>query len=421
LDLVRVFAYAGGASLPLRPQDAVRLRMYSALLKDGGTWALSPERLEDSLEFIAASLSAGRGSWQGEASFDALGKDSDAMLALLAEVLLQPRLDAAIFEVTQRRMLEGHKHRFATPAGVMGMAYERVMQGSHPVNWSATEKEIAGAMPKALQELSGTGFPRDRLVIGVAGRFDRAAMIRKLEHFAAGFPAEARVAAVAAFTGPRPPGVYLVDKPFSQATIRLGAPGVQRPHPDYYRLAVASYVFGEGGFTSRLMTRIRSDEGLAYGVGSQTESDYRRRGTVLVGLQTKAPTGAYAVKLVLEEMRRMAKDGITDEELAKAKDGLLKSLPSLFDTPANTARIFAQGEVWKRSPDHYLQYQKTLQALTRAEVEEAFRKYFAADSMRIVVVGPKDVLLKKDLAHSVSLSDFGKVQELAPEELDKRE
>jgi zinc protease len=184
---------------------------------------------------------------------------------------------------------------------------------------------------------------------------------------------------------------------------------------------VASYVFGEGGFTSRLMTRIRSDEGLAYGVGSQTESDYRRRGTVLVGLQTKAPTGAYAVKLVLEEMRRMAKEGITDEELAKAKDGLLKSLPSLFDTPANTARIFAQGEVWKRSPDHYLQYQKTLQALTRAEVEEAFRKYFAADSMRIVVVGPKDVLLKKDLAHSVSLSDFGKVQELAPEELDKRE
>jgi zinc protease len=235
------------------------------------------------------------------------------------------------------------------------------------------------------------------------------------------FPEAADSAAVPEFRGPRPPGVYLVDKPFSQATIRLGAPGVQRPHPDYYRLAVASYVFGEGGFTSRLMTRIRSDEGLAYGVGSQTESDYRRRGTVLVGLQTKAPTGAYAVKLVLEEMRRMAKEGITDEELAKAKDGLLKSLPSLFDTPANTARIFAQGEVWKRSSDHYLQYQKTLQALTRAEVEEAFRKYFAADSMRIVVVGPKDVLLKKDAEHTVSLSDFGKVQELTLEELDKRE
>ena len=117
------------------------------------------------------------------------------------------------------------------------------------------------------------------------------------------------------------------------------------------------------------MEKVRSNEGLAYGVNSDVGSDYYRRSTVSVSLQTKVETGAYAVKLVLAEMRRMAKDGITDAELQRAKDGLIKSLPAMFDTPAATARIFAQGEIWKRSPDHYKEYIETMNKMTKAEVE----------------------------------------------------
>jgi zinc protease len=422
LDLVRFFLYAPDPLFPAKPDDVIRLRLYSALLKDGGTRALSPERLEDSLEFIAASLGAGRGFWQGEASFDALSKDADAMLGLMGDVLLQPRFDAEIFKVTQRGMLEGYKHRYATPGNVLGTATERVLYGSHPVNWNATASEIESAKPQALNALAGSGFARNRLVIGVAGRFDRAEMIRKLEAFVARFPVDAKTSTVAPFRGPMEPGVYVVDKPFAQASIRMAAPGVQRPHPDYYRLLVATEIFGGGSFTSRLSQKVRSDEGLAYSVSADVQSDYNRRGLVLAGLQTKAATGAYAIRIVLDEMRRMAKDGITDEELERARDGLLKSLPALFDSPASTARVFAQSAAWGRSPDHFRDYRKALESMSRAEVEDAFRRYFAADSMRIVVVGPKADLLKKDEAHGgASLADFGKVTEIGEEELDRRE
>jgi zinc protease len=422
LDLVRFYLYATGPQLPGKPEDVVRLRLYSALLKDGGTKALSPAQLEDSLEFIAAGLGASRGAWQGEASFDALGKDADAMLSLMAEVLLQPRLDADIFKVMQRRMVEGHKHRFSTPPAVLGAAAERVMQGSHPANWVAIESELKKVTPASLNSLAGSGYVRENLVIGVAGRFDRADMVKTLETFVARFPSAAKSAAATppAFKGPRAPGVYVVDKPFTQASIRLAAPGVQRPHPDYYRLLVASEIFGGGGFTSRLSQRVRSDEGLAYSVTSDVESDYNRRGTVRAGLQTKAETGAYAVRIVLDEMRHMADSGITDVELARAKDGLLKSLPALFASPAATARIFAQSEAWGRSPDHFRNYRRTIETMTRAEVEAAFRRYFVADSMRIIVTGPKAELLKPD-ARGVSLADFGAITEITEAELDRRE
>jgi zinc protease len=183
---------------------------------------------------------------------------------------------------------------------------------------------------------------------------------------------------------------------------------------------VANYVFGDGGFTSRLMEKVRSNEGLAYGVNSNIGSDYYRRSTVSVGLQTKVETAAYAIKIVLAETRALAKDGITDEELQRAKDGLIKSLPAMFDTPAATARAFSQGEVWKRSPDHYLEYMATINKLTKAEVEAAFRKYFVPDSMRIVVVGPKDQLMKKDERNQAGLSDFGPVRELSLQDIEAR-
>jgi zinc protease len=436
LDLVRFTLYSTGRSQPAKPSDVARLQLYSALLKDGGTRALTPSQLEDSLEFIAAGLSAGLGAWQNSGSFDALSKDADAMMGLLADVVLEPRNDPAIFKLTQRQMQEGIKHRYATPGAVMGALYEYVMQGSHPVNWRATEQEVAKAMPGDLAGVTGGrngGFSREKLVIGVAGRFDRAEMIRKLNAFVDRFPDSSALFYVAThrpairreippFRGPLAPGVYIVDKPFAQTTLRLALPGVQRPHPDYYRLAVASYILGDGGFTSRLVQKVRSDEGLAYGVGSEVESDYNRRGTVYVSMQTKSATGAYAIRIVREEIRRMARDGVTDTELEKAKDGLLKSLPSLFDTPAATARIFAQSEAWKRSPEHFRDYRKAIEGMTRAEVEDAFRRYFIADSLRIIAVGPKKVLLLPDDLHGdASLSDFGPVREITEAELDKRE
>lgn len=419
LDLVRLYLYAPHPSLPAKPEEAVRLRLYSALLKDGGTRALSPGRLEDSLEFIAAGLSASRGAWQGEAAFDALGKDADALLGLLGDVLLQPGLDADAFKVSQRAALEGRRHRYATPGGVMAALFEKVMHGSHPANWAPTEPEIAKATPADLRHLSGSGYPRNRLVLGVAGRFDREEMIRKLEAFVARFPEGGKTPEIPAFPGPKAPGVYLVDKPFAQATIRIAAPGVRRPDPDYYRLLMASEIFGGGGFASRLSLRVRSDEGLAYSVGSDVESDYYRRGTVRVGLQTKAETGAYAVRIVLDEMRRMADSGITDAELERARAGLLQSLPALFASPAATARVFAQSEAWGRSPGHFREYRRRLEGMTRAEVEDAFRRYFVADSMRIVVVGPKEKLLAPD-ERGLSLADFGTVTEIKEEELDER-
>jgi zinc protease len=422
LALIQMTVFCGHPNLVAKPADVGSFNLYSSMLKSGGTVRFSPEQLEDSLEFVAANLGAGIGDFQSELSEDALKKDAYPLSDLLPEMALQPRLDADVFKVQKRSYEENIRHRYDTPHGVMNVAYEHVLFGSHPSNWMATEKEVGALTPASLKRWTGSGFAVKNMVIGVAGQFDRSEMIAHLNKFIAKFPENYKNAgdSIPHYPGPQAPGVYIVDKQVTQATIKMGAPGVKRPDPDYYPLVVASYIFGDGGFTSRLMEKVRSNEGLAYGIDSDVGSDYYRRSTVGVSLQTKVETGAYAVKLVLSEMRRMAKDGITDVELQRAKDGLIKSLPALFDTPSSTARIFAQGEIWKRSPEHYLEYIDSINKMTKAEVETAFRKYFNADSMRIVVVGPKDQVTKTDERNQASLSQFGPVKVLTLQDIEAR-
>lgn len=423
LALIQMTVLFGHPTLPKQPSDAATLGLYSSLLKSGGTKSLKPEQLEDSLEFVAASVGAGIGDFQSEVGLDALRKDAYSLFDLLPEVVLQPRLDGEVFKVQKRAYLENLKHRYDTPNGVMGVAFEHVMFGSHPSNWMATEKEVEAVSTSKMKPWIGAGYSTKGMVIGVAGQFDRTEMIAQLNRLIAKFPPEYKTGpdTIPPYPGPQSPGVYVIDKPnFTQATIKMAAPGVKRPDPDYYRLIVASYVFGDGGFTSRLMEKVRSNEGLAYGVDSDVGSDYYRRSTVSVSLQTKVETAAYAVKIVMAEMKELAKNGITDVELQRAKDGLIKSLPATFESPAATARIFAQGEVWKRSPDHFTEFIETISKMTKSEVETAFRKYFTPDQMRIVVVGNKAEMMKTDERNQAALSHFGPVRELTLKDIEAR-
>ncbi len=410
-------------NFPHSKEDVAALQMYSVLLKSGGTRNLSPDQLEDSLEFVAASLSAYLNDHQSVLSLDAIDKDMHSLAPLLGDVALNPRYDAAVFQTQKERLLDEIHHRFDTPNGIMGPLYERVMMGSHPSNWLTTESDLKALSLNHVTSFTGRGFALEKLVIAASGRFDKKKMQNILNGLVDRFARlkEEKEKKALPFRGASTPGVYIVDKDLAQATIKIGLPGVQRPNKDYYPLTVASYIFGGGGFASRLMTKVRSDEGLAYGVNSYVDSDYYRKGTLGVTLQTKTSTAAYAVKLSLEEMKRMAKEGVTDAELESAKDGLIRSLPSLFDGPFSTASIFAQSELWGRNLDHFKKFPEEIAAITKEQVQQIFAKYFITDSVRICVVGPKNIVLAEDKTNSASLQKFGKVSEITLKELETKE
>ncbi len=396
LPLVNIQFLFASDNFAYTTNEKARHSLYSDLLFSGGTKSFTPEQLEDSVEFIAAGLSAYLDDHMSVLSINSLSDHTYPLLNLMRQVVLEPRFDSDVLRLQRKKLIEGIRHRFDKADNVSDYAFENIFYGRHPYNWLISEDNVKTVSTNNLKSLTGTGFPMHKVVISVSGMFNKKAMIKHLNLFLDQLQAAGSKPSTTPppYPGSQSPGTYLVYKDFQQATIRIGFPGLKRPHKDYYPLSVANYIFGAGGFTSRIVARIRTDEGLAYSVYSYAGSSYYRKAAIGIYLQTKAESAGQAIDLCFEEIQKMIDSGITKQELDRAKDGLIGSLPSMFKTSAATANIFAQSEIWGRSPDHFKLYPEKIAALTLEQVNAIFRKYFIPDSARIVIVGKKEILEK---------------------------
>lgn len=413
-------------TLDLQGKQAVAADFLGSLMRRGGAGSFTAGQVDDTLEFLAAQVGVSLGQVRTSASVSGLSRDLPFLLDLLTQMLTRPRLDGSRLEVLKAEVLEQVAHRFDTPAQTQGLAWDRIAYGRGPWTELTDSAMVAGIAPADLQAVRKGRFAPRRLWISVAGRFDKAAvrtkLLRQIETLetesgtATGLPRAIPSPRVAA-----PVGVYVYDIPATQVQVRLGARFVRRDHPDYYPLMLASYVLGGGGFGSRLVDRVRSSEGLAYHVSSWAGSDYDRESTLGVGLQTKTPSAGRAIFLVMDEIRKLRDSGFKEGELSKAREGLAASVPGLFDSPENTADLLLQSASWGRRDDHFRLYQRALDSIPDSTVLRVFRQWFRPESLRIVVSGPYDSLVKPFADGAPSLSHWGEVRRLGAKELESRQ
>src|SRR5262249_6241734 len=152
------------------------------------------------------------------------------------------------------------------------------------------------------------------------------------------------------------------DRDLTQATVLLGQATLTRPHPDYFPLVVASQILG-GGSSSRLYTKIREERGLAYSVYADYTAT-RYGAMVLVGLQSENARVREVLALAREELVRIRRDGVTDEELGRAKAYLVGSFPLRMDTNAELAALLLGIEELGLGLDYPTRYRAAVEAVT---------------------------------------------------------
>lgn len=390
LPLVNFTVYFEESSLPSELKDEAANSMVSSMLRRGGGGGINPHALDDSLEFISAGLSTSAGTFSSMFDIDCLSKDFKNMMATAKQVLTAPEFDKEQLELVKANFVTSYDRRYDTPAKVLSALKAKVNYAPNPRLWDANAEEYKSVSAEDVKRQAQGVFSSKRIVFALSGDVDRDSSVAVLKDFFAGWKVEP--ATVKAKPTPlaflNKPGVYVVDKDITQANISMNQPFVKRPHPDYYPAAVASFILGGGSFTSRLMNRVRSDEGLAYSIYSSVGNDYRDTAMSTIALQTKVESVDFALKLIFEEVEKLAKEGPSEDELAQAKKALIESLPSLFDSPSSTAIIFAKGELLGKSDDHYLDYVKEINAVTSEQVKAMVAKYFDKSKMTISIVGP---------------------------------
>lgn len=182
------------------------------------------------------------------------------------------------------------------------------------------------------------------------------------------------------------PSVHLVERAGAvQSELRIGHVGVPRTHPDYFALQVMNTIFG-GAFTSRLNMNLRETHGFTYGVRS-TYTFRRQAGPFLVQTAVGTDVTVRAVEEILRESERLRTEGVSEEEVANARDYLVGVLPLQMQTTGQLAGALADLVTYGLPLDYYDHYRARMAAVSADDVRRAARAHLRPDQYAIIVVG----------------------------------
>ncbi len=365
-----------------------------ALMRTGGAGELEAKAFDHAVEAVAGDFSSSIGSTSARMSMNCLSTVLDECLDLFVSMLAEPRFDADRLELAKQSELEELKQRNDDPVDVAAREGQWLLYGrNHVESRFVTAASLSTIGRQDLAAFHRSHVHPANMVIAAAGDFDSDELAGKLSALLDRFGGEGRQQAPwppqAAEHEPVP-GVYVARQDIPQGRVQIGHRTFQRrdwSNPDHFALEMMDSVLGDGGFTTRLMKRIRSDEGLAYGAYSDFVIGNYWPGNLGVTFQSKSETVAYAAMIALEEIGRIRAEPVSEDELATVKAAAVETFPNNFDSARAVARVFAQDEFLGRPHGYWRTYRENVLAVTPADVQRVARRYLLPDRLVMLIVG----------------------------------
>ncbi|MCP3980906.1 MAG: hypothetical protein GY716_16510 [bacterium] len=362
--------------------------VFGQVQREGGTTSMTGDEMDDFLEARAASVETSMGGDSGFASMNCLAEDFDEIFAVFADVMRNPAFAEDKLELAKVQSNSGIARRNDNAQGVAGREFNRLIYGADSPLSRLTEYETVAAIERGdLVAWHKKYYHPNNVYLGIVGDFDSAEMKRQIESTLGDWAkGPAFDEGDVAFTEPEP-GVYFIEKEdVTQAFIQTGHLGIRRDNPDYFAVTVMNEVLS-GGFSGRLMQNIRTDKGLAYGVGGGIGSSYMRPGVFGVSMSTKSTTMAESVDALREEIVGIIENPATAEEILQAKETILNSFVFNYDSKGkilNQQMLYA----FYGMPSDYLEtYQDNIGQVSTEDVARVAKKYIHPDQMALLVVG----------------------------------
>ena len=408
LDLIEFTLFLPMQNIPQNPKEVALYALLNQTYFTSGTMKLTPEQITDSLDFIAASMSIALQPYQTTIQFEGFNEHFSDLLSLLTEIITTPRFDTQQVELAKQKLKQSIIENSNQPRGLLNRQYPKLMYQDHPSNWDIDLNILSNLSSTDLNQFVSQLFinQEQNIIFGIAGSFNSQEMLKKLQKFTKKLLNKITIKKPLTVKQ-RIPYVesknQLVNHEFTQATIQIGYPGIQRPHPDYYPLTIIHHILG-GGLQSKLSQKIRSENGLAYTIYSSVESNYYQPSTSYFFLQTKTQSSFQALDLLFQELNK--KNLFTQKELKEAKAILVSNLYSVFKNNFTTAVAFAQSEYWGRSLTHFKDYSRKLNEITLSKIKITFKKYFKDQKPSILLIGPQSILEKNSSTQTFEIIEF---------------
>uniref|UniRef100_UPI0035B28F57 M16 family metallopeptidase n=1 Tax=Chitinimonas sp. TaxID=1934313 RepID=UPI0035B28F57 len=349
-----------------------------------GAGKLNRQQIAERLDELKAKLSIGAQGGRVSVNFDTRRDKLPELLALLRDVLRSPTFPASELDVLKTELLTNIDEQRRQPEGVAQNALSRY-DNPYPkgdIRYEETFDEMVAAI-KALQASDVKAFHAgfygsDHGELALVGDFDQAASETQLKQLFGDWkskqpyarvanPYRATKAAAQTFETPdKANAFYIASLPVA----------IKDSDPDFVALSLANRVLGGGQMKNRLIDRLRQKEGISYGTGGWLAANAEENNSAIGMYAIYAPQNLDKLRNgINEEVALLIKDGITEQELAEAKSGMLQEATiSRSQDRSLAAKLAAQAHI-KRTMAWTAEQETRLNATTVAEVNAAIRKY----------------------------------------------
>jgi len=384
------FAFVGGA-IQDPPGKAGTASLAAALL-DEGAGDLDSKAFHDRLERKAIELSfqAERDTLRG--SLRTLTENRDEAFDDLRLALTAPRFDPDEVEINRGQILSLVRRASTSPTEIANQRWWETAFAGHPYGRpvDGTLETVPAITRDDLVSYVQRVLARDHLKIAVVGDIDADTLKPLLDRVFGTLPARADLAPVGA-ASPQGLGrriVIKIDVP--QAVVTFGGPGIARKDPDFMAAYIVNHILGGGSMSSRLYQEVREKRGLAYSVYDSLMW-LNHAALFLGGTATRADRTGETLELIEKEIHRLAENGPTADELAKAKAYLNGSFPLNLDTSSKIASMLVQLQLDDLGIDYFDRRPQMINAVTLEDARRVAKRLLDGGLLVTVAGRPEGV------------------------------
>jgi zinc protease len=355
-----------------------------------GTEERDSQQVALEMERLGAQYSASSG-W--DASFVevfGLSQDFTVLMDLVGDMLLQPTFPQEEMQQSkQRRISRLIQQRDQAEVIANETIVQRLLEHTpyaHPT--SGTIPALGGLTGRDPRSFYHHHYsPKDTVLLAI-GDLTFEEMRKGVEELLGNWKAE-RKADEQLPSPNRPIGrkIIAVNRPdLTQSQIRVGLLGINRKDKKYMPFKVMNYIFGGGGFSSRLMQRIRAEKGYTYGITSSFQAGHIA-GPFIISTFTPTPTTIPVIEEIVTVMKEFITKGAHPEELEEAKNFFGGSFPLKLETPGQMAGELLKLELYDIPFDYLSSYPEAIGNVTMDEINSLASSYLLPEDLIIVVVG----------------------------------
>jgi zinc protease len=378
------YAFGGGATQD--PADKPGVGNLVADLLDEGSGDLDSKTIHERLDRRAIELSFNSTRDYFRGSLRMLRDNKDEAFELLRTSLTSPHFDSTDVERIRAQVLSGLRRDTSNPTSLASRKFLEVAFGDHPYG-----RQVGGTLdsvPKIdvadMKDYVGRVLAKDTLRIAVVGDVDPATLGSLLDKTFGGLPAKASLTPVADVEAARPPQRAFIPLDVPQTVVVFGGPGFKRNDPNFMAAYIMNHILGGGTLSSRLYKEVREKRGLAYSVSESLL--WMDHSALFIGnTGTRADRAGETVEAINKEVRRIAEEGPTQQELDEAKSYLKGSQMLALDTSSKLASALLQYQLDKLPIDYIEKRNAIVDAVTLDDARKAAQRLWGQGLLTVIV------------------------------------